>query len=367
VFIYIFLYTILLGFAVFIDRTDTKPEIKRIFLFLLVIVFTLFRGLRWKTGTDWDQFYEVFIYSSWDNIFSYNRYGDKIMEYGYMFLNVLVKSAGFDYTGFLLLTNFFILFSYAFVALKVSTKPILVFAVMLFTTAFFPVRQILASGVIVLCFPYVINGNFLKFLLVVFIASTIHTSSLIVAPIYFFLRFKIKDLWAYILFVAVILFSTGTVQDMIFNFVIQKMGFLGDMVMTRLKSYTEFDRLTEDHRVSLLSQLISFFFLFLFTRIRRYQYENSIVFNVFFNSYLMYFFLSEFFRSSMEQFARTSNYFAFGFPVMLAFTLSDKRINKQHIPIVYLLFIAYMYYKLFTALNYHYPKLHVPYRSIFDF
>ena len=59
-----------------------------------IIFFTLFRGLRWGVGTDWEQYLDVFSIADWSNIFSLQRYEyrDDVMDFGYMILNVVVKS-----------------------------------------------------------------------------------------------------------------------------------------------------------------------------------------------------------------------------------------------------------------------------------
>lgn len=45
---------------------------KQRIMILWCIFFILFGGLRWEIGGDWDQYYEHFQNSSWDNIFIYS-------------------------------------------------------------------------------------------------------------------------------------------------------------------------------------------------------------------------------------------------------------------------------------------------------
>lgn len=72
----------------------SKRNTKKCVLIIWCIFFTIFGGIRWKTGGDWYQYYEHFLYSSWDNIFNYDRYGDgrEQLEPGFVFLNTLIKS-----------------------------------------------------------------------------------------------------------------------------------------------------------------------------------------------------------------------------------------------------------------------------------
>ena len=147
--IYIILYSILLISGVF-EFLSKRSQIKKCIVITFVFVFTLFRGLRWRIGTDWQQYYEIFNYSTWNNIFTYDRgsgYGG-IMEFGYMFLNIATKSIIDDYSFFLLVFNFIILYLYYKFSFKNSPYPILTFITILFCSNFFPVRQNLAIAII---------------------------------------------------------------------------------------------------------------------------------------------------------------------------------------------------------------------------
>lgn len=363
---YIILYTLLLISALFDQNTVSAQSKKRV-LIIWVVALTLFRGLRWRTGTDWEQFYNAFQYSDWNNIFNYVRYGESKMEFGYVFLNVLIKSLGGDYTMFLLITNFFILSVYARFSLRNSKTPILVFAIMLFSTPFFPTRQLLAAAIALLSYEYILSRSPIKFVIVILLASTVHTSALIFLPFYFILQARISTTVAVGIYVLTILASNVTVQRILLNFAVNKLSFLGDMVTIRLKAYMDFEKLTESHTNSILSNALFLIFLLLFSYLRtKKQYSNTTSFNVSYNAFIAFFCVSEFFRNSMEQMARNSNFFSFGFPLLLATAVSHSKSNDPYKPLYYGAFIVYMIYKLYNSITYHYPTAHIPYRSIFD-
>ena len=48
----------------------------------------------------------------------------------------------------------------------------------------------LAAAIIFTATKYLINGNWIKYFLIVLFASTFHQSALILIPIYFFVRYK---------------------------------------------------------------------------------------------------------------------------------------------------------------------------------
>ncbi|EAQ47944.1 putative polysaccharide polymerase [Leeuwenhoekiella blandensis MED217] len=336
-------------------------------MIFFVLIFTLFRGLRWETGTDWQQFLEVFQYADWNNIFTFSRYetSDEVLEFGYVFLNVLIKSLGFDYTGFLLITNFLILVSYYKIVVRFSAKPILVFAMILFTSAFFPVRQVFAAAFIIYSYRFLIARKLLPFIITVLIATTFHKSSYLFFPFYYLLNIRIKSNIAYILFFSVVVLGTRSIQMAIMGGVVDiltKIG-IGYSFTHRIQVYMNFGGNLENYSLGLASILLSLFILYLFTEIRK-TYKGSLNINVFYNSYLFYFMISEFFRNSMTQFARVSTFFILGFPFFAEFLFSNNFIKKDTRLLAYCVFGLYLYYKLINTLNNFYPSLHVPYESV---
>src|SRR5699024_9204062 len=60
----------------------------------------------------------------------------------------------------------------------------------LFLVSMNGVRQVLAAAVAFAAIRYLINGHFIKYSLIVLLASTFHQSALVLIPIYFLVRFK---------------------------------------------------------------------------------------------------------------------------------------------------------------------------------
>lgn len=59
-----------------LDFTKINKAFKNRLFILWIIIFILFKGLRWDTGTDFNQFYACFKYSDWSNIF---HIGDMVL------------------------------------------------------------------------------------------------------------------------------------------------------------------------------------------------------------------------------------------------------------------------------------------------
>lgn len=362
--LYIILYGLLLS-TIFFDRDDISTDKKKLVMKGFVVLFTLFRGLRWNTGTDWEPYLSVFEEADWDNIFSL-VHDAGFMEPGYVFLNVLVKSLGGNYTAFLLLTNLFLLFSYYRFSLYMSSRPIWVFVVILFIVPFFPVRQTLAAGIVLLSgYQYLLERKGLKYVLVVLAAFFIHASAIICLPFYYILRVRIPG-W---LFVGAFLFCAFILNDdlqySLMSFLVQKIPFVGDMIMTRLTVYMELTKETLIERNEYLSNLLLLFFILCFTYLKKYiPSEQSGKYAMLYNMYFYSVIISNFFKNNMQELGRMGSYFYLSFSVL--FTVLIMWLMQFSRTAAYTFFIAYMVYKLIVSFNGYYPDLHIPYLSIFD-
>ncbi len=68
---------ILLFSCCFLDFININFRTKRNIIIIWCVFFTLFGGLRWNTGGDFDSYYEIFKSANWDNVFNYYRSGDR--------------------------------------------------------------------------------------------------------------------------------------------------------------------------------------------------------------------------------------------------------------------------------------------------
>jgi len=179
--IYIILYSMLLP-GILYDAVRKSLSAKKVVLGFYVLLFTLFRGLRWNTGTDWSQYLWHFQYLNIDNVFSYSRYGgDETLEPLYALINVLVGFVG-NYSLFLLVTNLFVLYTYYWFSIKYTPKPVVTFALLLLCASFFPVRMELAVTVLMWTIPSLVHRDFKSFLFVTVLAFLIHKATIIYLP-----------------------------------------------------------------------------------------------------------------------------------------------------------------------------------------
>ena len=380
-FIYIALYTFLL-ICSFADVSKCSQKNKLILLTFLVLIFVLFRGLRWETGTDWEQFEYCFNHADWDNITNYDRYGNgrERMESGYMLLNCIIKIFG-NYTLFLLVTNLFIVGSWAKLSYKlVPSKPIMTFAMIMVSNLIFPVRLQLAAGVFCWCIYFLTQKKYFLTVLFFILVCTIHKSAILIFPLIPILPRNInsKVVLSIILLtlfskkiaetLSLILIGMATIIYPIYPELALNMANYSDMEIAGARDS------------SFLSELVSFCFAlflmccYLYARHMISKSNKPIVkeieekrtFNIFFNCFFLFTFAYKFFSMpSLANFQRISEYFTVGYAIcfMLTYEILKKKISQRILLGFYILFYLY---KLKGLLNTPYPDLMYPYISIFN-
>lgn len=165
-------------------------------MMLMMVTFTLFQGLRWHTGADWAQYEMTFKTLDWDNLFTFNRGGNRPLELGYALLNVVVKTFFGHYTFFLLLSCGFINGTLLYFTNKyIKNDRAFTFLLILMNSALFPVRNAFAGIIVIWGIDFIINRNIKRFALIVIISSLIHTFGFITAIFYFFNQHVNKYIW----------------------------------------------------------------------------------------------------------------------------------------------------------------------------
>ena len=378
-FIYIVLYLLLLLCSL-TDVSRYSRKNKKILLIFLVIIFVLFRGLRWETGTDWDQFEYCFNHAEWNNITSYDRYGNgqERMEAGYMLLNRVIKIFG-NYTLFLLLTNLFLVGTWAKLAYNfVPSKPMMTFAMIMISNMFFPVRLQLAAGFFCWSLYFLTQKRYILCILIALLTCTIHKSAILIVPLLFILPKKINSKIA----LSIILLTpfsdkiSETLSLILVGAAVLIYPVYPDLAVN-MANYSDME-IAGAREVSFFSQFISFCFalflisFYLYARHLLSLYElpredeKERTFNIFFNSFFIFTFANKFFSiPSLANFQRISEYFTVGYAVcfMLSYEILKHRISQKYLLAFYILFYLY---KLRGLLNTPYPDEMYPYISIFN-
>ena len=371
--IYIIVYSILI-FACFFDTKKFSYKRKKIVLVFLIIILTLFKGLRWETGTDWEQYYDVFCEAEWSNIFLLMRATGTPMEFGYVFVNVLSKNIYENYTLFLIITNLFILISYYSFSFKYSKYPIIVFTTILFSTNFFPVRQDLAISILLYAYHYLIIRKTKIFFILIFIATCIHNASFVFGILYFLRKFHFTLIKTYIILISCILLST--LASKVISLLISYSTFIPPVIAAKLQAYSYLEANDGLSQKGVAAIILVFIFVTLSIFYTNYlkmrnETEKLQYVNIFLTSTIILYASQFFFVGNFIYFARLGTCFSLVNNILLvnALILCCNLINKKLIehniakipPIfIVILFFLFRFSRMITL----YPELHFPYHSI---
>lgn len=160
----------------------------KLIMAILGITIICIAGLRWDTGTDWENYLYYF------RIINTRPLGETGMEFGYelivRFFRFFISS---EYTHFLFFFSFLIISTTYYAVYKLSPYPL--FSLFLLLTyslvgSGFGVRQDLAICLTLLSTIFIIERNLLRFLIFVCLAALIHNSALIFIPAYWIFEFR---------------------------------------------------------------------------------------------------------------------------------------------------------------------------------
>lgn len=375
--IYFIIYIPFIFSAWFDFNQKTSLLKKKQILLFWVIIFTLFRGLRWQTGTDWNQFYNVYLNSSFDNMFSYVRYGTRIMDFGYMFINAIFNEFGIPYTFFLLITNLIIMLCYYDFSIRNTKLPILTMILFMTVGVPFPVRQSLALAISFWSYRFLSDEKWKQFFIVGFIAFFIHKASIIgflaIGVPFLLKKFRVKW-WVY----AIAYISTFVIAVFLGEFIRDLTLILSDQ-SDYIGDYAE-GYINRDKEGILSAEssegysYILFFIILLFVR----EYKNDLCKDTVRN-YEIFFFMyavSEMvfniirnishggFTEILHRSISTLDMLPLILPTFFAYLITRFK-NKEVVFLVFAVYVAYKFYiQIFAS---RYAGAFIPYGSVLDF
>jgi len=364
--IYIVIYSALL-FILLTDRVKgVSASDKKIVMLATALVFVLFRGLRWETGTDWEQFHDFFYSVSLDSFFNPKYSGTKvIMEPGYTLLNFIFYNLVGSYTSLLIFYNAIIFWIYYNCSWKYFPEsPVNVFICLLFFTSPFPLRQGLAVAIFFYGIRYILSKNILKFSMTIIIATTIHHSAILMFPCYFFLNKKISTKLVIILYIVCLILAESPLMNLIMEQVVSIIAtIIGIDSNIAYKSYTYLNY-QKDIDDSLFAKIFSllrsviFISIFCFFRHKKNISDN---YNIFFNCFVLSLCIGILFKYQMQEIIRMQDYFLLGMALLLGYILGILPTNKRNILYVFIIFYgSYTLYKFFDK----WYDLLIPYKSV---
>lgn len=345
------------------DFNSNNEKTKGKIVWLWVFVLTVFWGIRWNCGTDWENFYDVFKESDLNNVLTFTRGMAEPIEPGYVLLNAIVKSVGGNYSCFLLLFSFLVLYCLARISIKHTNYPLISFIYLVISLGvIFPSRQALAMGISSYAIPFLIKRKFVKYCFCILIAATIHISVLVLIPFYF-LNFSKMKVWI-IGGLYILSFSIGNWLPAVIESVLN-LNLLGPLISIRLNSYSQtVSSIDEDFSSrGIMSIMLSLMFLFYFMK-RKYYNSKERLLNYSFYGFFVMEVIRNVFMQTMRDLMRLELFFRPYAAVLYATAFGELKYGKYKY-ISYFLFILLMCYYFFKMLTGVFSTEYLPYKTIF--
>ncbi len=207
---FVFIYILL--FILFIL---SKPRYNNLsIIFLMTMIMVLFCGLRepslYPDMGGYQYFFKNGVYPEYISELK----GDDI---GYAFLNKIIRGLSGSFQFFCFIVSGLMVSLYSWFSRKYSPYPtysLLLFAIIAYLFQFFIIRQCLAAAIGMLAFHFTLRKKPILFVASVLLATSIHTTGILLAPIYpIFYFFKEENKWIWFLYIATGVFTLA------FNFI----------------------------------------------------------------------------------------------------------------------------------------------------
>lgn len=183
---------------------DGKRKYNWLFLSVALISLILVSGLRYKVGTDFAQYSEIY------SVFGNQPINWGGQEVGFDALNKILYKINTNPQFFFLITSIFINLGIVIFITKYSINLSMSMYFYITNYTYYAtmngVRQYIAAIILALGFKYILNKDFKKYFIIILLASLFHASVFIMIPIYFLAITDIKSIWNK-LFIAVIAFA----------------------------------------------------------------------------------------------------------------------------------------------------------------
>lgn len=165
--------------------------------FLMLVLFISFMSLfvfccGYMTGSDWRNYELLYAQASFNQLFEYES------EKGFYVLVLLFKFIGFTFFPFLIICKcivFFVIIFFFYI--QERRLYFLSFGIFLSTYALFvfvdnPLRFMIALGIITYSFDFLFHRKIISYFGVIILASFFHVSSLVMIPLYFATKIKMR-------------------------------------------------------------------------------------------------------------------------------------------------------------------------------
>ncbi|WP_253072901.1 EpsG family protein [Riemerella anatipestifer] len=285
----------------------------------------------------------------------------KTTERGYIFVSSVFRLLGVDFNWFLLMLGIWCAFSLYKVFSRHTVNAFLLFTIFLgkgYLYYFFTAqRQVIAMCICWLGIQYILKRKLLPFLLIVVLASLFHTSAIVFAVVYFLPKIRLSRRSVIVLFLGSLLVGVSSLGALLGGWL---SGYLPSFAATKLVGYLE----GEGKGVNVLNFLeIVPVFVFVLMH-RKFMEERVKNFNLFFNIYLLFIFITLAFYN-FDIISRVKGYYLVGYIAVISaipYAVKNRKLGFGILIVVLLYFCAVMVRELLVFDD---GEGYLPYQSFF--
>ncbi|HXH99788.1 MAG TPA: EpsG family protein [Sphingobacteriaceae bacterium] len=243
------------------------------FYTLLVLFAVFFAGFRYQIGNDYDSYASIYQSISADPLSTY-------VEPGFAYFCFFLSWLGISEQGMFLVFSATTIILLAKTLKKYSVNPLVSFMIFLFLPGYYwntlsIVRQFFAMAIIFYGVKYIINREFLKYLLCVIIATVFHKTAVIMIPLYYLVQLNFSRFILLAGLIIVIIFPLTSYLE-------------GNILLTDYEDYFTSDKPEFSLATSLITKL-AIFFIVLFYKDRFEDNESKIIINIYLLGVVFYF------------------------------------------------------------------------------
>jgi hypothetical protein len=354
---YFIVFLIGVLFAV-LDLFAANKNLKIAMILTYGFIIIIFAGLRWETGTDWENYLTAL--TNVQNV----DYGQSGYEFGYELLLRFASSLSNKYTLVLFITAIFIYSFTSGLLKKYSPYPLFSLLLLLsysLNASGFGYRQDLAIALTFFSFHFIVEKKLIWYLFFIFLAIMFHQSAIIFLPAFWIARINWNKKSLFILISFIVLIKVLIWQ------LSQIVPIFSAMAASKVEIYS--DLTPEEKNMNLGDPFLILFrgllnrsILILPPLILMYKKRDNLIFRGSFNLVLMGIVLFVIFHPLGAVFLRFTRYYDIFHIILISLMLSFSKANfKILLFILYLLYCVFKFsYVLITDDN-----VYVPYQTIF--
>lgn len=195
--IYMFTIIIIFILATFSRMLDSNYYIEKsrvrgnIFVVYILIILSSISGFRYAVGTDYFSYREIFINSNQIGLFDERDFGYTLLN---KIINLFTNNPQWLFLITSLIINSLIIYTIRNNSKMIEISIYIYIAGYMYFSTFNGIRQWISAAILFSGVNFLLNRKFLKYLIIILLASTMHQTALIMIPVYFIVNGKFRSI-----------------------------------------------------------------------------------------------------------------------------------------------------------------------------